>query len=319
MTARTLDTTEEGLAKAAAILTAGGLVAFPTETVYGLGADATNDRAVARIFAAKGRPHFNPLICHVPDVEAAAEIATLADKASALAESFWPGPLTLVLPRRGDGGLSRLVSAGLPTVAIRVPAAATAVDLLRRFGRPVAAPSANSSGRLSPTTAQHVLADLGAAIDAVVDGGACDIGVESTIIGFADGRPTLLRPGGLSVEAIEAVIGTVAQTEGSGDPGSVVAPGMLASHYAPRLPLRTNAAQARGGEVLLGFGRAAPPGPNLSKTGDLIEAAASLFALLHELDQGNATGIAVMTIPDHGLGRAINDRLKRAAAPRPAC
>jgi len=319
MTARTIDTTEDGLAEAAAILAEGGLVAFPTETVYGLGADATNDRAVARIFAAKGRPRFNPLICHVPDVEAAMKFATLSDTATALAERFWPGPLTLVLPRRGDGGLSRLVSAGLPTVAIRVPAATTAVDLLRRFGRPVAAPSANRSGRLSPTTAQHVLADLGTAIDAVVDGGACDIGVESTIIGFADGRPTVLRPGGLSVEAIEAVIGSVARPEGSGDPSTVVAPGMLASHYAPRLPLRTNAARARAGEVLLGFGPAAPPGPNLSPTGDLIEAAANLFAMLHRLDQGGATGIAVMAVPDHGLGRAINDRLSRAATPREPC
>jgi L-threonylcarbamoyladenylate synthase len=319
MTALTLDTTKDGLAQAAAILAEGGLVAFPTETVYGLGADATNDRAVARIFAAKGRPRFNPLICHVPDVEAVTEIATLSDAATALADRFWPGPLTLVLPRRGDGGLSRLVSAGLPTVAIRVPAAATAVDLLRRFGRPVAAPSANRSGRLSPTTAQHVLADLGAAIDAVVDGGACDIGVESTIIGFADGRPTVLRPGGLSVEAIEAVIGSVARPEGSGDPSAVVAPGMLASHYAPRLPLRTNAARARAGEVLLGFGPAAPPGTNLSPTGDLIEAAANLFAMLHRLDQGGATSIAVMAVPDHGLGRAINDRLRRAAAPREPC
>jgi len=319
MTARTLDTTEDGLVQAAAILAEGGLVAFPTETVYGLGADATNDRAVARIFAAKGRPHFNPLICHVPDVNAVSEIATLSDTASALAERFWPGPLTLVLPRRADSKLSRLVSAGLPTVAIRVPAAATAVDLLRRFGRPVAAPSANRSGRLSPTTAQHVMADLGAAIDAVVDGDACDIGVESTIIGFADGEPTLLRPGGLSVEAIETVIGSVARPEGSGDPSAVVAPGMLASHYAPRLPLRTDAAQARAGEVLLGYGPAAPPGPNLSPTGDLIEAAANLFAMLHQLDQSDATGIAVMAIPDHGLGRAINDRLNRAAAPRETC
>jgi L-threonylcarbamoyladenylate synthase len=301
-----------GIDTAAGILTRGGLVAFPTETVYGLGADARQDRAVAGIFAAKGRPSFNPLIVHVPDVAAARALCVFDDRAERLASAFWPGALTLVLPLRDGAGVSKLVTAGLSTVAVRVPAHPVAQALLAAFGGPVAAPSANPSGRVSPTTAAHVVAGLSGRIDAVVDGGPCGVGVESTIIGL-DGPATLLRAGGIPAEVIEAALGApLAHPESTDRP---VAPGALASHYAPAGSVRLNATTALPGEVMLGFGHVACD-LNLSPNADLTEAAANLFACLHRLDAMGATRIAVSPIPDHGLGRAINDRLRRAAAPR---
>ena len=304
----------QGIARAADRLAAGALVAFPTETVYGLGADAGNDRAVARIFEAKGRPAFNPLIVHVASLEAARALAAFPPGAARLAARFWPGPLTLVLPLRLGSGVAPLVSAGLETVALRVPDLALARALLAAFGRPVAAPSANLSGRISPTEAAHVLAGLGGRIDAILDGGATPVGVESTIVGFRPG-PILLRPGGLPVEAIEECLGArLGRQQPAGLPD---APGQLASHYAPRARLRLNAAAARPGERFLGFGPG-PAGPNLSASGDLREAAASLFRHLHALDRAGAAPIAVAPVPEEGLGRAINDRLRRAAAPRGA-
>ena len=305
------------VARAANILKAGGLVAFPTETVYGLGADATNDAAVARVFAVKGRPDFNPLIVHVPDAEAAAGHAEITALGRLLMERFWPGPLTLVLPRRADCRLSRLVSAGLDTVAMRAPDHPVGQALLKESGLPIAAPSANRSGRMSPTRAVHVAASLpgpdqgGPAI--ILDGGACPVGVESTVVDATGDRPVILRPGGLSKEDIERVAGPVGEagTAGAEGPRS---PGMLLRHYAPAKPLRLNAAAAEPGEALLGFGPAAPGNAmNLSSGGDTTEAAANLFTMLHDLDAGPARAIAVMPIPDSGLGRAINDRLTRAA------
>ncbi len=302
-----------GLARAAELLRAGGLVSFPTETVYGLGADATNDKAVARIFEAKGRPHFNPLIIHLPSLEAVARYAVLEGEALRLAEAFWPGPLTLVLPIREGSGLSPLVSAGLPTVAVRLPDHPLARALLSETDRPVAAPSANPSGRISPTEAGHVLAGLSGKIDAVLDGGSCAVGVESTIVGF-DPTPVLLRPGGLPVEAIEACLG-VELARIAGD-AAINAPGQLASHYAPNATMRLNADTVEPGERLLGFGPVTGAALNLSPSGDLVEAAANLFHHLHRLDAEGDTPIAVSPIPETGLGRAINDRLRRAAAPR---
>jgi len=303
----------EGLDRAADILRQGGLVAFPTETVYGLGGDARNDRAVAAIFAAKGRPQFNPLIVHVPDIAAARDICSFDARAERLAAAFWPGALTLVLPLRKEAGISPLVTAGLSTVAVRVPAHGVARGLLRAFGGAVAAPSANPSGRVSPTTAAHVVAGLTGRIDAVVDGGACGVGVESTIIGL-DGPAVLLRAGGITAEAVEAVLGTpLRHVTAQARP---VAPGALASHYAPRGLLRLDALRAEPGEVMLGFGQVVCD-LNLSEKGDLTEAAANLFACLHRLDAMEAMRIAVSPIPEIGLGRAINDRLRRAAAPRP--
>lgn len=304
---------ETGLRNASQVLRAGGLVAMPTETVYGLAADATNDKAVAGIFAAKARPAFNPLIIHLPDSDAVSNWAVLEGPARALAEAFWPGPLTLVLPQRAAMPLSKLVSAGLPTVAVRVPAHPIAQALLRRFGGPVAAPSANPSGRISPTSAAHVLAGLGGKIDAILDGGPCAVGLESTIIGF-DPAPVLLRPGGVSAEDIEAVLGAPLQLRDQRD--AINAPGQLASHYAPKAALRLNAKSLKPGERLLGFGEV-DCALNLSSSGDLVEAAANLFNHLHHLDQADGP-IAVSPIPDTGLGRAINDRLRRAAAPREA-
>ncbi len=299
-----------GLARASALLRGGALVAFPTGTVYGLGADARNGAAVARIYEAKGRPRFNPLIVHVPDLEAAEQLAVFDDQARALAQAFWPGALSLVLPVRADAGPSELVTAGLPTVALRVPAHPLAQKLLARAG-PLAAPSANLSGRISPTTADHVLAALGGRIAAVLDGGPCPVGVESSIV--APGPvPRLLRPGGIPQDAIEACIG---QPLAAADDGTVESPGQLASHYAPRAAIRLNAHTALPGEVHLGFGPV-PGDVSLSPSGNLIEAAARLFALLHELDK-DGRPIAVAPIPDTGVGRAINDRLRRAAAPRP--
>ncbi|KIC50500.1 L-threonylcarbamoyladenylate synthase [Tateyamaria sp. ANG-S1] len=296
-----------GIAEAARLLSAGGLVSFPTETVYGLGGDARNGTAVARIFEAKGRPSFNPLIVHVPDVDTARRYADISGTLETLARRFWPGPLTLVAPLKDGHGLSPLVTAGLETLAIRVPSHPVAQDVLRVFDGPVAAPSANPSGRISPTTAAHVMAGLHGRIDAVVDAGACDVGLESTIVG---GAPlALLRPGGLAKEDIEAVTGPLAQ---AGE--AITAPGQLSSHYAPDAIVRLNANIANPGELLLGFGPMQSD-LNLSVAGDLVEAAANLFDHLHTLD---ATGkpIAVAPIPNCGLGQAINDRLRRAAAPR---
>ncbi|MBN2907515.1 MAG: threonylcarbamoyl-AMP synthase [Rhodobacteraceae bacterium] len=306
-----------GLNRAATLLRTGALVAFPTETVYGLGADACNDRAVAGIFAAKNRPSFNPLIVHVADLGAARRIAVFDDAADRLADSFWPGALTLVLPLREGAGLSPLVTAGLSSVAVRVPDHPVARGLLAAFGGPVAAPSANPSGAISPTRADHVIAGLNGVIAAVVDGGPCPVGVESTIIGF-DPAPVLLRPGGLPVEAIEGCLGFKLGAHAPGATPS--APGQLASHYAPRAQVMLNAADPPEGALWLGFGPGcAAAALNLSPAGDLVEAAANLFHYLRALD-GRATpgqAIAVAPIPDHGLGRAINDRLRRAAAPRP--
>lgn len=302
-----------GIARAAALLRAGELVSFPTETVYGLGADATNAGAVARIFEAKGRPRFNPLIVHLPNHVAVHAVAVLEGEALRLAQAFWPGPLTLVLPLREGSGLSPLVSAGLPTVAVRVPDHPLARRLLAETGRPVAAPSANPSGRISPSTAAHVLAGLAGRIAAVLDGGPCAVGVESTIVGF-DPAPVLLRPGGLPVEALEACLGAPLARYAPGV--AITAPGQLASHYAPKAAIRLDAEYARPGERLLGFGHVEGAALNLSPSGDLVEAAANLFGHLHALDAGGTAPIAISPIPDHGLGRAINDRLKRAAAPR---
>lgn len=302
-----------GIARAAALLGEGRLVAFPTETVYGLGADARNGRAVASIYAAKGRPAFNPLIVHVADAAAAEELAVFSPEAHALAAAFWPGPLTLVLPLRPGAGISALASAGLPSLALRVPAHPVAQALLRRFGGPVAAPSANPSGRISPTTAAHVMEGLGDRIAAVVDAGPTTVGLESTIVGLANGAPTLLRPGGVAGEDIARVLGRPLERPGAAAQPS--SPGQLVSHYAPRGTLRPGASAPRGDEVMLGFGPVEGT-LNLSSSGDLVEAAANLFAMLHQLDSMGAQAICVAPIPDHGLGVAINDRLSRAAAPR---
>jgi len=311
MTARL---TPDDLDRAADILRAGGLVAFPTETVYGLGADATDARAVARIFVAKDRPRFNPLIVHVPDLDAALGHVIMDAAALSLARAFWPGPLTLVLPRRAGSRVADLAAAGLPTLAVRVPAAPLARDLLARTGRPVAAPSANPSGQVSPTTADHVLRSLGGRIDAVLDGGPATVGVESTILMPTPRGTHLLRPGGLPAETLEAHLATALLPPPAGSAPN--APGQQASHYAPRGRLRLNATAPEPDEVYLGFGPG-PAGPTLSATGDLAEAAAALFARLQTLDAADAPRIAVAPIPDRGLGRAINDRLRRAAAPRP--
>ncbi|HEY4942522.1 MAG TPA: L-threonylcarbamoyladenylate synthase [Rhizomicrobium sp.] len=305
------------IADAARILRDGGLVAFPTETVYGLGADATDGRAVARIFEAKGRPRFNPLIVHVGNLAEAERYATFNDSAQLLAAAFWPGALTLVLPRAAGCGLSELVSAGLDTVALRVPAHPVAARLLSISGRPIAAPSANASGRVTATTAQHVMQSLGDKVDFILDGGATPLGLESTVIGFDGGRPVLLRAGAIARGDIEALAGPLAISRG----GKIQSPGQLASHYAPRAKLRLDAMSVRPDEALLAFGPLTPQGArltlNLSVAGDLREAAANLFAMLHILDAGGTASIAVMPVPSHGLGEAINDRLQRAAAPPP--
>lgn len=301
----------EGLDRAAELLRLGALVAFPTETVYGLGADARQGAAVAAIYTAKGRPAFNPLIVHVADVATAQRYAQWSPQAEILAQAFWPGPLTMVLPLREGHGLSDLVTAGLQTVGLRVPAHPAAQALLRRFDGPVAAPSANPSGRISPTTADHVLAGLDGRIAAVLDDGPCAVGVESTIIGFDGPQAVLLRTGGVPPEAIEAALGASLLAP---DSATITAPGQLSSHYAPRGAVRLNATQVRAGEHLLGFGPVDGT-LNLSLSGDLAEAAANLFKYLHLLDAMGGP-IAVAPIPHHGLGRAINDRLTRAAAPR---
>jgi L-threonylcarbamoyladenylate synthase len=312
----------DALAAAARWLTAGGLVAFPTETVYGLGADAANGEAIARLYAAKGRPSFNPLIAHVESHAAARRLGDFNAAAERLA-AFWPGPLTLVVPKRRDCPVADLATAGLDTIALRVPAHPVAQGILRTFGKPVVAPSANRSGHLSPTTAAHVSADLGGRIDLIVDGGATPVGLESTIVACLD-RPVLLRPGGLSRAAIERALGTMLLDPPSSelsDRDAPLAPGMLASHYAPKAALRLDVASVMQGEALLAFGPAPHPMPlgpvrNLSAGGDLVEAAANLFSHLRALDAAGASTIAVMPIPREGLGEAINDRLARAAAPR---
>lgn len=302
----------EGIARAASLLRGGGTVAFPTETVYGLGANALYDPAVAQIFEAKNRPSFNPLIVHVPNAEAAWALTHANDTARQLAAAFWPGPLTLVLPLRLDAGISPLVTAGLTTLAVRVPAHDLARRLLTEAGVPVAAPSANPSGRVSPTTAEHVLDGLRGRIAAVLDGGRCAVGLESTIVGL-HGAPTLLRPGGLAAETIEGVLGApLAPPPSAARPN---APGQLASHYAPLGRVRLEASEAHPGETLIGFGPVAGD-VTLSASGDLAEAAARLFHVLRDMDQQAVQRIAVAPIPDIGLGRAINDRLRRAAAPR---
>jgi L-threonylcarbamoyladenylate synthase len=308
--------TDRAIGEAAALLRRGALVAFPTETVYGLGGDATDARAVAAIFAAKDRPRFNPLIIHVADRGAAEAIARFDPRAGRLAERFWPGALTLVLPRRPDCPVAPLACAGLDTVALRVPSHPVALALLRAAGRPVAAPSANRSGRVSPTAAAHVAAELGGRVALILDGGPATIGVESTVLDLSETAPRLLRPGGVTAEALTALLGPLAAA--GGDPVAPRGPGMLASHYAPSLPVRLAAADPRPGEALLAFGGDPPAGfaavEWLSRDGDLAEAAANLFAALRRLDRPEFTGIAVMPIPETGLGLAINDRLRRAAA-----
>lgn len=307
---------DDGIARAAALLAQGECVAIPTETVYGLAANARDGAAVARIYQAKGRPSFNPLIVHVHDLDAARAIATLPPQALTLAHAFWPGPLTMVLPLRADAGIASLVTAGLDTIGLRVPAHPVAQALLRRANLPLAAPSANASGRISPTHADHVLAPdggLDGRIAAILDAGPCAVGLESTIIGWPEGCATLLRPGGIPAERIEAALGQPLARH-QADPAAPNAPGQLTSHYAPNAPLRLNA-EPRPGETHLAFGT---PGPlSLSAKGDLTEAASRLFDLLRRADALGCP-ISVAPIPDHGLGQAINDRLRRAAAPRPS-
>lgn len=314
----------DAVAEAAVLLRAGRLVAFPTETVYGIGADATNDIAVAHVFEAKGRPRFNPLIVHFADAEAAAGEAVFDDRARALAAAFWPGPLTLVLPRAAETRISRLVSAGLDTVAVRVPGHVIAQKLLNAAAIPVAAPSANRFGDISPTTAAHVAKSLGTAPAVILDGGPARIGIESTVVDLSEPQAALLRPGGVPTEAIEAAIGPLMRPREDAPGAARKSPGRVARHYAPRTPLRSDAHDVRPGEALLAFGPDLPPGVenavrvlNLSLTGDTTEAAANLFAMLHELDTAGADAIAAMPVPDGGLGAAINDRLRRAAQPLP--
>jgi L-threonylcarbamoyladenylate synthase len=308
---------------AARCLDDGGLVAFPTETVYGLGGDATNGEVVARLYEAKGRPAFNPLISHVLDTTAARRLGGFDAAATRLAEAFWPGPLTLVLPRTPNCPVAELATAGLDTIAVRVPDHAVARDLLAAFGGPIVAPSANRSGHVSPTTAQHVLADLNGRIDLIIDGGPTAVGIESTIITCL-GEPFLLRLGGVTRAEIERVLGRpIAVRTPHDEAAAPLAPGQLASHYAPMTPLRLEAREVNAGEALLAFGPALPTSAkraaqvlNLSSGGDLIEAAANLFSHLRALDAAGTSAIAVMSVPHDGLGEAINDRLKRAAAPR---
>lgn len=315
-----LSDTPRGIRAAAGLLRQGGTVAFPTETVYGLGADATDDHAVARVYAAKGRPNFNPLIVHIRDLAQAETLVEMSPAARALGAAFWPGPLTLVLPRRAATDLSEFATAGLPSVAVRVPDHDLARRLLTEVGRPLAAPSANRSGRVSPTLPEHVMEGLAGRISAVFDAGPTPVGLESTILGFDGDMPVLLRPGGLPVEDIEARLGRRVDVRAA---RHVTAPGQLRSHYAPRAALRLDAAGPGPDEIWLGFGPLATlrPGLNLSPSGDLVEAAANLFAHMRAADlladEIGVERIAVAPVPRVGLGLAINDRLERAAAPRP--
>lgn len=312
-----VDTGPSGIARAAEALRAGRLVAFPTETVYGLGADATNDRAVAAVFAAKDRPSFNPLIVHVAAADDAEPLAQFNAAARTLAETLWPGPLTLILPRKPGCPVSLLASAGLDSLAIRVPGHPKARAMLKATGRPVVAPSANPSGRISPTTAQHVVEGLQGRVDLVVAGGRCEVGIESTVLDLSGPRPTLLRPGAVTRDVIEELIGAVTVADDDPVDGEArKSPGQLTRHYAPSLPVRLDADGAGSGEAFLAFGPVLGSGAtlNLSPTGDLNEAAANLFAMLRTLDAGPWSGIAVAPIPEEGLGVAINDRLRRAAA-----
>jgi L-threonylcarbamoyladenylate synthase len=315
---RILPADERNIAEAARRLLDGEVVAFPTETVYGLGANALDDSALARVFAVKARPRFNPLIVHVRNWAAASALAECNPFAKALAQCFWPGGLTLVLPRRNDCGISLLASAGLDTIALRVPAHPVARALLESAGVPIAAPSANRAGRISPTSAEACAQELDDRVPLILDAGDCPIGIESTVIGFAEEQPVLLRPGAIAREEIEKITGMLASPVRK----SIVAPGMMSSHYAPRASLRLNAQDVCAGEALLAFGPEVPAGAdhvcNLSSRGDLQEAAVNLFAMLRKLDRTGAEAIAVMPVPHTGLGEAINDRLSRAAAPRDA-
>jgi L-threonylcarbamoyladenylate synthase len=318
-----LPPSEAAYARAAALLRGGRLVAFPTETVYGLGADATTDAAVAGIFAAKDRPQFNPLIVHFTSAEAAAAEVVFDERARRVAAAFWPGPLTLVLPRRADSRLSLLCSAGLASQAVRVPAHPIAQRLLREAGLPLAAPSANASGRISPTEAAHVAASLGARVPLILDGGACTVGLESTVLDLCGPDAVILRPGSVTAQDLTPIVGPLLETPDVAqisDSGGLKGPGMMASHYAPGHPVRLEATEVAANEALLAFGPEVPVGAaetlNLSPSGELREAAAHLFAYLHRLDSLPVCAIAVMPIPAEGLGAAINDRLRRAAAPR---
>lgn len=302
----------KNIASAARMIRDGGLVAFPTETVYGLGADATNDDAIAAIFEAKGRPRFNPLIIHFADADALTPFVDFNVRAKKLADAFWPGALSLVLKRKDACPISLLASAGLDTLAVRVPNHPLAQALIESAGTPLAAPSANRSGQISPSAASHVEESLGTRVDAILDGGSCSVGIESTVVDLSTQTATLLRPGGIAREDLEKVIGPLAVSDGDGS--APRSPGMLSRHYAPSIPVRLNAAKAQPGEALLAFGPASQADRNLSPTGDLREAAANLFAMMRQLDNTGFKGIAVMEIPDSGLGVAINDRLKRATA-----
>jgi len=307
---------EAAIDEAAAIIRRGGIVGFATETVYGLGADATNGTAVARIYAAKQRPSFNPLISHVPDMKSVDAIATMDDRARALAEAFWPGPLSIVLNKSANSPIADLTTAGLDTVAVRIPARTSARRFLEACGVPVAAPSANASGAISPTLAEHVQASLPGPGDGgpelILDDGPCEVGLESTVVDLSTPTPTLLRPGGVSRELLEQVLGPLALA--GSDDHAPKSPGMLSRHYAPTAPLRLNAMAPEPGESFLGFGPITVPGGlNLSPLSDTVEAAANLFEMLHRLDAAEPAGIAVAPIPDTGLGLAINDRLGRAA------
>ncbi|GAB4141055.1 MAG: L-threonylcarbamoyladenylate synthase [Sphingomonadales bacterium] len=303
--------TPQGITRAAAALADGALIGLPTETVYGLAANANDGQAVARIFDAKQRPRFNPLICHVSDMARAKQIGIFSSAAAALAARFWPGPLTLVVPRRPDAPVHDLVTAGLDSIALRVPAHPVARAVLAAFGGAIAAPSANRSGRLSPTRPAHVIADLGEAVALVLDGGPCKVGLESTIVEMADDGIRILRPGAVTEDMLAAATGRPILSNVNND--QIKAPGQMASHYAPQAPVRLDAGSAKPGELLLGFG-AVEGDLNLSPAGDLVEAAANLFAMLHQLDQRQPTAIAVAPIPNRGLGKAIHDRLIRAAA-----
>jgi len=319
-TTQRLTPDETGIARAIDIWRNGGLVAFPTETVYGLGADASRDKAVRRIYDAKGRPSVNPLIIHVSDITTAQRYARFNDKAARLAEAFWPGPLSLILPLVETAQLSARVSAGLPSVAVRVPQTDLGLRLLRGFGGAIAAPSANPSGQISPTSAAHVLAGLDGRIDAVIDGGLCPVGLESTIVDLSGPNPAILRPGGVPIEALENALKTSLAIR-SDDPARPTSPGQMTSHYAPSVPMTLDVSAPSSGALWLGFGPGCTGAElNLSNSGDLIEAAAKLFAALHQLSAlATARGIGrieVAPIPQQGVGAAINDRLTRAAAPR---